>query len=278
MGEGRRRRIVRIGCRPGVGELAGGVDRAVQHIRNGKSADVPQLVHEHNGSDPRNIPDLRQIHHTADVQEQHHLFEVRPQKAQILQLFLGGQVVAPLIKTVRALAGIARDHVHSDIGICLLNVRGRDRLRRRDHKGMCKGQHHRLSSCLLRNALQLLHVRLLRFLAPRAVSRQPVAGGNRPSLLNESLLHGEAGAGIHIPGAGAALHRVIRPHAEQCQLSALGQRQCAVVFQQNNAFAGHAARQLPVPQLLLGHLITCRCINPSHVPLQFHFNAFSRTP
>ena len=65
--------IVGVVPGPGVGELAGGVDLAGEHVAQDLTADVAQLAQQHNGVDAVDRENLAHVDHTAQVEHQHEL-------------------------------------------------------------------------------------------------------------------------------------------------------------------------------------------------------------
>ena len=81
MGEGGGGGIIVVMEGPGVGQMAAGVDRSVQHVGNGASALHTGLGHEQQGFDVGELIHEGQIHRAARVHDDDHVF-IQPADAR----------------------------------------------------------------------------------------------------------------------------------------------------------------------------------------------------
>ena len=229
--------IILIAFGPGIGELAGGVDLAGEHVSEHLSADIAQLAHQNDGVDALYGQDLAHVDHAAQIQHQHQLFVEAGQEPELLQFFLVEQVVAPLVPAVGTLARGAGDHIHGQISFRSPKVLLGDLCRSDDLERMREAHDEFTGVRAFRFLGDPCRVVDLRLLVSRVLAVQPGLGRDGEAGFLQAPLDVHVAAGVHVARTGAAADGLPRAAAEERQLSLSLQGQGAVVFQQYHAFA-----------------------------------------
>ena len=201
---------------PGGGQLAAGIGKAQQNIRQHHAGLDPQLAEK------QNIIDLvrngRQVHRPAYVQHQQkegiHLLQ-----SQNVSLFaFRQQHVSGGYLPVAALAGDPGEDIHGGVAPLLQ----RDGVFRLRHDGAHAVQEH--AAVMLFGLSPEFFQKVLLGLGPEpVVFIQPVLGGDPKAVGFQSLLHIVEKPGVHLPGSGAAFDGV--PPAAAVEGNVSGPRQ-----------------------------------------------------
>ena len=226
-----------FGPGPSGGELAGRSGFPQQHIGKGVARHAAQLAQK------QNIIHLvqhgRNVHRAAHVQHQKKLF-ILLCTAQNISLFILRQQIVPLASgTIRALAGVAGEHVNTNLAFAVDGDLIAGLRRRTSHAD----EKDRLAQ-FLRFPGDIFIKTLDGFIPDGLVAVHPRICGDDDAGILQAFFNADRVAYIHVAASGASLDGLPRARTVQRDLAGSRKWEVSVLFQQHHALRRKRSERL----------------------------------